>query len=132
MTVVELQPKRSRTLLRNCLDIYKELNDAATAQNKRELRRTFGFAIYVADSVISASAGRNCAISDHDLREYFGQMGLVIPRLPDDRLWSVIEKTLDAGRAAKDLRVLVTARHLIQCWVCEYSRNGLISVCDRR
>lgn len=102
------------------MDLYRDLIDAASSDlERKQLKQTFGFAIYSADSVIAATARRSFAVSDHDLCNYFDQIGLVIPRMPDDRLWSVIEKVLETARASGELKHLGTVRHLLHCWVCE-------------
>lgn len=44
-------------------------------------------------------------------------MGLVIPKLPDNKLQVVVERLLK--EAGTNMGPIATIRHLLHCWVCE-------------
>ncbi|KAK4047722.1 hypothetical protein OIV83_005230 [Microbotryomycetes sp. JL201] len=120
---VELYPKKSKSSLRTAISHYKELLDNATSDAERlEIRRMFGFALYTADSLISASSKRAPMLTAEDIKTYFRHIGLVIPKLPDDQLREVLEKMLTEARRAQKRDLLKTIRHLVHCWVCVAQR----------
>ncbi|KAK4056861.1 hypothetical protein OIO90_002111 [Microbotryomycetes sp. JL221] len=121
---VELTPKKSKTSLRAAIDQYKELVDAANNEEDRaEIKKTFGFALFSADSWIAAFGRRAPALGDGDLKTYFGNIGLVIPQLPDNRMRDVLDNLLQQARQPKQQGMLRTIRHLTHCWVCVAQRK---------
>ncbi|KAM0787683.1 hypothetical protein ACM66B_003746 [Microbotryomycetes sp. NB124-2] len=120
---VELYPKKSRTSLRTAISQYKDLLDSDAADSEKiEIRRTFGFALYAADSLIAAFGKRAPMLTGEDLKAYFGHIGLVIPKLPDDKLKEVLDKMLVEARQPQKQGMLKTIRHLVHCWVCVVQR----------
>lgn len=121
MFVEAIRPKKSRTVLRSALDQYYELQTSAMDDSERNrVKQMFGFALYSADAVIAASSGRKSFITENDLKTYFDKMGLVIPRLPSDKLRPVLDKLLlRSTENPLNTNPVKTIRHLLHCWTCE-------------
>jgi len=120
----ELEPRKSRSLHRASLAMFKELSEgAANAQALAELKQTFGFAIYTTDGLISAYSRRVCSVSDSDLRTFFSQMGIVVPKLPGLELLPALKKLVGQTEALGRDQALRTALHLVQCWVTTAERT---------
>ncbi|KAI5478681.1 hypothetical protein MNV49_004708 [Pseudohyphozyma bogoriensis] len=132
----ELEPKKSRSLLRAALGQFKDLQDAAASDKERkELKKVFGFAIYTADCLTSATANRSPLISDSDLQTYFSHAGIVLPTLPSVALTPVLQKLLvDANAPSPSNKgqgvdaKFKTATHLIACWTAALQRMFLKTV----
>ncbi|GAA5824096.1 hypothetical protein JCM11251_001520 [Rhodosporidiobolus azoricus] len=113
----EVVPKRSRPLLRSALSHYKELQDlTASEEEKVWVRKTFGFAVYSSDCLISAYARRKCLITDDDLRTYFSHADtkIILPRLPGDSLLPIVQKLVT--NIPNRETALASAKHLLACW----------------
>lgn len=140
--VTEVQPMKTRPLLRSAVSHYKDLQDAAANEAEAVwIRKTFGFAIYVrmchpflaetlltdsssqtADCLISAYARRKCHIADSDLPTYFAHADtkIILPRLPMDSLLPIAQKLVAAISSRES--ALKSAKHLLACWVCACQR----------
>lgn len=138
----ELQPKKSRALLRAAVGHYKELQDAAGDRDEAdEVQKQFGLAVYVglrsaprckllsltllfsvqtADALSSAYARRSPLLTDADVAQYFARAGIVVPTLPGDDLVAILRVLLDNPASRKPN--LKTALHLITCWTAACQR----------
>ncbi|BGP31983.1 hypothetical protein JCM10296v2_003762 [Rhodotorula toruloides] len=119
----EVQPMKTRPLLRSADSHYKDLQDAASNEAEAAwIRKTFGFAIYTADCLISAYARRKCHIADSDLPTYFAHADtkIILPRLPMDSLLPIAQKLVKAISSRES--ALKSAKHLLACWVCACQR----------
>ncbi|BGP24558.1 hypothetical protein JCM10295v2_003476 [Rhodotorula toruloides] len=119
----EVQPMKTRPLLRSAVSHYKDLQDAASNESEAAwIRKTFGFAIYTADCLISAYARRKCHIADSDLPTYFAHADtkIILPRLPMDSLLPIAQKLVKA--ISSRVSALKSAKHLLACWVCACQR----------
>lgn len=105
--------------------MFKELSESAASQEELvELKRQFGMALFVTDSLISAYSRRVCSVSDQDLRIYFAGMGIVAPTLPGLELGPALRRLmLEQAPVHGQEMALKTALHLIQCWVCAAQRH---------
>ncbi|GAA6011969.1 hypothetical protein JCM10207_003444 [Rhodosporidiobolus poonsookiae] len=120
---VEIIPAKSRPLLRSAFSHYKELQDeASTDEERRDIRQSFGLALYSSDCLISACARRKCLITIPDLREYFehNDTKIITPRLPTDKLLPIVEKLLHTMPSRDS--ALKTSGHLLRCWTCACQR----------
>lgn len=114
----ELEPRKSRSLHRASLAVFKELSEgAASPEALAELKATFGLAIYTTDGLISAYSRRVCSVSDADLRTFFSNMGIVVPNLPGLELVPALKKLVAHAEVVGRDAALKTALHLVQCWV---------------
>jgi hypothetical protein len=120
----EVTPSKSRPLLTSALSHYRELQDVAESEEDRAaIRRTFGFALYTSDCLISACARRKPLISDEDLRLYFphNDTKIVVPRIPVDDLLPIVQKLVESMPARET--ALKSAKHLLGCWTSALQRK---------
>ncbi|GAA5851208.1 hypothetical protein JCM8547_004167 [Rhodosporidiobolus lusitaniae] len=120
----EVQPVKSRPLLRAAVGHFKELQDEAeTEQERGEIRRQFGYALWTSDCLVAACARRKPLITDDDLRSYFSHADtkIVVPRLTVDNLLPIVQKLV---RSMPNPEVaLNSAKHLLSCWTAELQRT---------
>ncbi|GAA6027174.1 hypothetical protein JCM8097_002455 [Rhodosporidiobolus ruineniae] len=120
----ELEPSKSRPYLQSAVSHYKDLLDAAETEEEQEwLKKTFGFALYTADCLVSALSRRRCFILDSDLATYFSHDAtkVVVPRLPNDNLLNIAQKIMHGGMLPLEA-ALKSCKHLLACWTCACQR----------
>lgn len=120
MVVVEIEPKKSRSLVRVALGHYKELQDQAKSDPERAaIKKCFALSLYSGDAITSSYGRKTVLISQTDLINYFNFCGIIIPNFSDENLLKILEKLLDFSSVQfgeKAVRIK-TATHAIGCWV---------------
>lgn len=121
---VELQPRKSRTLVRAAVSHFRELQDRAFDAGRDDeavsLRRVFALAVYAADAITAAYSRRASLLTASDLETYFGDVGIVIPSLPEDDLSTVLASLSTTGQGQE--AQFQMANHLAFCWTCAAQR----------
>ncbi|SCZ90713.1 BZ3500_MvSof-1268-A1-R1_Chr1-3g02176 [Microbotryum saponariae] len=118
----ELIPRRSRSMVRSALGMFKDLGEQRAA-----LVKSIGLPLLAGDAITSAYGRRACLVTEADLSEYFS--GLVLPDLKYDQLQSMIAVHLRPGEEPNHTQ-LSSASMIIWRWLiaCQREFNRIASL----
>ncbi|SCV68650.1 BQ2448_771 [Microbotryum intermedium] len=123
----ELIPRRSRSMVRSALGMFKDLLDGMIDEQERAaLVKSIGLPLLAGDAITSAYGRRACLVTEADLSEYFS--GLVLPDLEYDQLQSMIAVHLRPGEEPNHLQLSI-ASMVIWKWLiaCQREFNRIAS-----